>query len=260
MPGFRLTFLGTGTSVGVPMIGCVCATCTSEDPRDQRLRCSILVETPELCLLVDAGPDLRQQCLRARISRLDGVLITHPHADHVMGLDDLRRFTAGRDDTLRVFARASCLSALKKMFFYVFDGQNRYPGYFKPDPCVLEGKLDIGDLEVVPIGVEHGNVECVGFLFRYAGSSVLAYLPDCKHIPQAGMEALSGVDCLVIDGLRPRPHPTHMSIDEAVAISAELCPGMTWLTHLSHEVLHAREEEALPTGVNIAYDGLKLSL
>ena len=260
MPGFRLTFLGTGTSVGVPMIGCVCATCTSEDSRDQRLRCSILVERPELCLLVDAGPDLRQQCLRARISRLDGVLITHPHADHVMGLDDLRRFTAGRDDTLRVFARASCLSALKKMFFYVFDGQNRYPGYFKPDPCVLEGKLDIGDLEVVPIGVEHGNVECVGFLFRYAGSSVLAYLPDCKHIPQAGMEALSGVDCLVIDGLRPRPHPTHMSIDEAVAISAELCPGMTWLTHLSHEVLHAREEEALPTGVNIAYDGLKLSL
>ena len=260
MPGFRLTFLGTGTSVGVPMIGCVCATCTSEDSRDQRLRCSILVETPELCLLVDAGPDLRQQCLRASISRLDGVLITHPHADHVMGLDDLRRFTAGRDDTLRVFARASCLSALKKMFFYVFDGQNRYPGYFKPDPCVLEGKLDIGDLEVVPIGVEHGNVECVGFLFRYAGSSVLAYLPDCKHIPQAGMEALSGVDCLVIDGLRPRPHPTHMSIDEAVAISAELCPGMTWLTHLSHEVLHAREEEALPTGVNIAYDGLKLSL
>ncbi|MCP4849829.1 MAG: MBL fold metallo-hydrolase [Verrucomicrobiaceae bacterium] len=260
MSGFRFTFLGTGTSVGVPMIGCACETCSSEDPRDQRLRCSILVETPELCLLVDAGPDLRQQCLREGISRLDGVLITHPHADHVMGLDDLRRFTAGRDDTLRVFARASCLSALEKMFFYVFNGQNRYPGYFKPDPCVLEKQLNIGDLEVVPIGVEHGNVECVGFLFRYAGSSVLAYLPDCKHIPQAAMEALRGVDCLVIDALRQRPHPTHMSIDEAVAISAELSPGETWLTHLSHDVLHAREQETLPAGVNIAHDGLKLSL
>ena len=128
MPGFQFTFLGTGTSVGVPVIGCCCATCASEDPRDQRLRSSVLVETPQLCLLVDAGPDLRQQCLRAGITRLDGVLITHPHADHVMGLDDLRRFTAGQDDTLRVFARNSCLDALKKMFFYVFIGSNRYPG------------------------------------------------------------------------------------------------------------------------------------
>ena len=260
MSGFQFTFLGTGTSVGVPMIGCGCETCVSADSRDQRLRCSVLIETAELRLLVDAGPDLRQQCLRTGITSLDGVLITHPHADHVMGFDDLRRFTPGRDDTLRVFARASCFTALEKMFFYMFNGANRYPGYFKPDPCVLGDILEISDLEVVPIAVEHGNVECVGFLFRQAGRSILAYLPDCKRISNAGMEALSGVECLVIDALRGRAHPTHMSIDEAVAISAEICPGTTWLTHLSHEVLHAREQQTLPNGVNIAYDGLKLSL
>ncbi|MED5587130.1 MAG: MBL fold metallo-hydrolase [Verrucomicrobiota bacterium] len=260
MTGFEVTFLGTGTSVGVPVIGCGCETCRSEDPRDRRLRSSILVKTPQLCLLVDSGPDLRQQCLREGITTLDGVLITHPHADHVMGFDDLRRFTPGKDDRLRVFASTPCLDALKRMFFYMFNNANRFPGYFKPEPHVLEEKLGIGDLEITPIAVEHGNVECAGFLFRHEEKPVFAYLPDCKRIPRAGMEALAGVGCLVIDALRPRPHPTHMSIDEALAVAAELAPKQTWLTHVSHEVLHSREQDSLPDGVDIAYDGLQLML
>ena len=260
MTGFHVTFLGTGTSVGVPMIGCGCETCCSEDPRDHRLRSSILVKTPQLCLLVDSGPDLRQQLLREQVTMLDGVLITHPHADHVMGFDDLRRFTPGKDDMLPVFASSSCLDALKKMFFYMFNNAKRYPGYFKPEPRDLEGKLSIGDLDISPIPVEHGNVECMGFLFHYEGNPVFAYLPDCKRIPDASMKALSGVGCLVIDALRARPHPTHMSIEEALAVAVELAPAQTWLTHVSHEILHARERTALPDRVDFAYDGLQLRL
>ena len=260
MTGLSLTFLGTGTSVGVPMVGCECEICCSEDPRDKRLRCSVFIETPEARLLVDAGPDLRQQCLREGISHLDAVLITHPHADHIVGFDDLRRFTIGRDASLPVYARLSCLEVLKKMFFYVFNGENRYPGYFKPEPREIVGGFEIGATEVVPIPVEHGKVECVGFLFRREGRPVLAYLPDCKRVSDEGMALLEGVECLVIDALRDKPHPTHMSIDESVALAGVLSPRQTWLTHIAHQLSHERDEAALPEGVRIAYDGLRLAL
>lgn len=260
MNGLSLTFLGTGTSVGVPMVGCECEVCRSEDPRDQRLRCSVLIETPEARWLVDAGPDLRQQCLRERIGELDAVIFTHPHADHIVGFDDLRRFTAGRDASLPVYAQASCLRVLEHMFFYIFNGENRYPGYFKPAPQVIDGSFELGVTEVVPVPVEHGKVECVGYLFRRAGRSLLAYIPDCKRIPEAGMAVLEGVECLVIDALRDDPHPTHMCIDESVAVARELGAGQTWLTHIAHQVLHARDEPSLPRGVRIAYDGLRLEL
>ncbi len=261
MTGLTLTFLGTGTSVGVPMVGCRCETCTSDDPRDQRLRCSVLVESEGgSSWLIDAGPDLRQQCLREGITALDAVLITHPHADHVVGFDDLRRFTVGADETLPVYARPSCLEVLGKMFFYIFNGENRYPGYFKPEPVAVDGEFQLGGFEVVPVPVEHGKVECVGYLFRRGGEPLLAYIPDCKRISPEGMEALAGVDCLVIDALRRKPHPTHLSIDEALAVAGELSPGQTWLTHIAHEVLHARDGAGLPEGVQIAYDGLKLQL
>jgi len=212
MIGLNLTFLGTGTSVGVPMVGCECEVCRSEDPRDQRLRCSVLIETAEARWLVDAGPDLRQQCLRERIRELDAVIFTHPHVDHILGFDDLRRFTVGRDESLPVYAQASCLRILEQMFFYIFNGENRYPGYFKPDPQVIDGCFELGATEVVPIPVEHGKVECAGFLFRRGGRSLLAYIPDCKRIPEASMAALDGVECLVIDALRDDPHPTHMRL------------------------------------------------
>ena len=259
MADLKLTFLGTGTSVGIPVVGCDCETCTSEDPHDRRLRASVLVELPQAKVLVDCGPDLRQQCLNAGITELDAVLITHPHADHVTGFDDLRRFTVGAEDSIPVFARQSCLEVLERMFFYAFNGENRYVGYLKPEPRPVGGPFEFGGARIHPLAVDHGKVECVGYLFEVGGRKVLAYIPDCKRIQEEAMEALEGVECLVVDALRGEPHPTHMSFDESLDVARELEPRETWFTHIAHEVLHAREGARLPEGVQIAYDGLVLS-
>ena len=161
---------------------------------------------------------------------------------------------------MEIYARPSCLAVLEQMFFYLFNGENRYPGYFKPDTRAVEGPFTVGDVEIVPIDVEHGKVECIGYLFRVGGRSVLGYLPDVKTISPEGREALAGVDCLVLDGLRHQPHPTHLNIDEALATIAELAPGQAWLTHIAHQVMHAKLEAELPEGVRVAYDELQLQL
>lgn len=255
-----LTFLGTGTSVGVPIVGCDCAACTSDDPRDDRLRASVLVELPGAKALVDCGPDLRTQCLRAGITELDAVLVTHQHADHVAGFDDLRRFTVGADATLPVHARPGCLRALERMFDYAFNGENRYPGYLKPDPQPVTAPFQLGGATVHPLPVEHGKVECVGYLFELGGRKALAYIPDCKALRPEAEPLLAGVGCLVIDALRPKPHPTHLCFRESLAIAREAGAAATWFTHISHEVVHAEGEASLPEGVQIAYDGLVLTL
>jgi len=260
MQELEVIFLGSGTSVGVPMVGCTCEACESLDPKDKRLRSSILLKTDEKKVLVDCGPDLRQQCLREDVASLDAVLITHPHADHIMGLDDLRRFTPRADDTLPIYAQPSCIETLSTCFFYIFNGENRYPGYFKPDSIPVEGPFDLFQMKVIPVPVEHGKVECIGFTFYRDDAPILGYVPDCKKIHEEGMNALKNVDCLIIDGLRHTPHPTHISISEAVEISQELNAKQTWLTHISHDVMHERDESNLPDNVRIAYDGLKLSL
>jgi len=255
-----LTFLGTGTSVGVPIVGCDCPACSSDDPRDNRLRASVLVQLPEAKVLVDCGPDLRTQCLRAGITELDAVLVTHPHSDHVTGFDDLRRFTVGADEILPVHARPSCLEALVRMFGYAFNGENRYPGYFKPDPQPVTGAFEVGGAKVHPLPVEHGKVECIGYLFEIGGRKALAYIPDCKVVSPEAEALLEGVDCLVIDALRPKPHATHLSFGESLELSRALGAKATWFTHISHEVVHAEGEAELPEGVQIAYDGLQLEL
>ena len=260
MDEMEITFLGTGTSVGVPSIGCHCEVCESTDPKDKRLRSSIFIKTKEQSLLIDCGPDLRQQCLREGIESVDAVLITHPHADHIMGLDDLRRFTPKAEDTLPIYARPSCIQALSQCFFYIFNGENRYPGYFKPDAIPIEGPFKLSELKVIPIPVEHGKVECIGFAFYKNNVPLLGYIPDCKIIYEEGMNTLKDIECLVIDGLRHTPHPTHISVSEAVEISQELRAKKTWLTHISHEIMHGRDEANLPDNVRIAYDGLKLNL
>ena len=260
MQELEVIFLGSGTSVGVPMVGCTCEACESLDPKDKRLRSSILLKKDEKRVLVDCGPDLRQQCLREDVASLDAVLITHPHADHIMGLDDLRRFTPRADDTLPIYAQPSCIEALSTCFFYIFNGENRYPGYFKPDSIPVEGPFDLFQMKVIPVPVEHGKVECIGFTFYRDDAPILGYVPDCKKIHEEGMNSLKNVECLIIDGLRHTPHPTHISISEAVEISQELNAKQTWLTHISHDVMHERDESNLPDNVRIAYDGLKLSL
>lgn len=254
----EITFLGTGTSIGVPAIGCECAVCSSDDPKNQRLRSSIHVSTPEVALVVDTGPDFRQQCLREKIRHLDAVLFTHPHSDHLMGFDDLRRFTMDEDDHIAVHATGSCLERLHASYPYVFDGENRYRGYLKVDSRVIRGPFTVGDLEVTPLPVDHGKVETVGFLFARGGERLFAYLPDVKTLREESRPLLEGVPLLILDGLQPQSHWTHLSTGEAVALAQELGAATTWLTHLTCRVDYAAMEPTLPPGIRFAWDGLRL--
>ena len=255
-----LTFLGTGTSVGVPVIGCECGVCLSDEPKNRRLRSSVLLRVGALSLLVDSGPDLRQQALREGLQELDGVLYTHAHLDHVAGFDDLRAFCWRRDEPLPMHGTAACLASLKQMFGWAFSSANVHQGYVKPDARVVDGPFYYGALRVTPLPVEHAAVETIGYLFEQPGARRLAYLPDVKRIPPATMDLLRGVDVLVLDALRPAHHDTHFSLGEALAAAAESGAKETWLTHLGHENEHAQLSAALPPGVRVAWDGLKVSL
>lgn len=263
--GLTITFLGTGTSVGIPTVGCDCPVCTSDDSRNQRLRSSIFVEAPDRKFVVDTGPDFRQQCLRAGIREVDAAIFTHQHSDHIMGFDDLRRFSIGLDQTLPIYANAACLTQLKAAFSFAFDKGNWYPGYVKPVGHVVDGPFDLGETRITPLEVTHGKVDTIGFLFERAGRKIAAYIPDAKTISDAGMAALSGVECLIIDATKISPLPTHMNVEEALAVRQQVLdasgqPEQTWLTHIADEIDHATVEAGLPRGVRIAYDGLKLKL
>jgi phosphoribosyl 1,2-cyclic phosphate phosphodiesterase len=256
--GFSVTFLGTGTSVGVPVIGCGCGVCLSDDPRNKRLRSSILVETPEVTLLVDSGPDLRAQALREGFTRLDAVFYTHAHLDHVTGFDELRAFCWRREDPLPLHATASCLDALKRMFGWAFSAENTQKGYVKPGSRMLDGPVRYGDLEITPFEVEHGGIETVGYLFRHDGGSSFAYAPDLKRMPETSIALLRGVGVVALDALRNAPHPTHLTTDEALELISEIRPGQAWLTHLGHENDHACLAASLPPGIGVAHDGLRI--
>lgn len=254
----EITFLGTGTSVGVPMIGCDCETCRSADPRDKRLRSSIYVSTPEAAWVVDTGPDFRTQCLRENIRHLDAAIYSHPHMDHVTGFDDLRRFCIPEDAVIPVYGIPSCIEALKKMYYFSFSGMYRWRGYLKPEAHEISGPFMLGKTQIVPLPVTHGNVETIGFLFCRDGKKLCAYLSDMKSAPPETIELMRGVDTLIVDALRHTPHSTHMTFEEALAFREKVAARQTWFTHIMCEILHAREEPKLPHGVKIAYDGLKL--
>lgn len=259
MPHFELTFLGTGTSIGVPAIGCDCETCHSSDPRDKRSRCSIWCRTPEAAWVVDTGPDFRSQCLRAGIRKLDAALYTHAHMDHVTGFDELRRFTVEQDHYMPIHATPACLATLERMFEYAFNGENRYRGYLKPWPMPIHGSFKLGETEVTPLPVQHGKVVTIGYLFTQAGEKLCAYMPDCKTVCDESLAAMEGVDTLIIDALRFSPHPTHMSVEESLAVVELLKPRQSFFTHFQCEVNHARDEPKMPSHVRFAYDGLKLA-
>jgi phosphoribosyl 1,2-cyclic phosphate phosphodiesterase len=259
MAEFIITFLGTGTSLGVPMVGCECRVCQSIDPRDRRTRSSIYLETPECAWVIDTGPDFRAQALRERVTRVDAVVFTHSHTDHIMGLDDLRPFCFGGRD-LPVHAAPETMRDLERVFVFAFNGQNRWPGYLRPLPRVIDGPFPLGETELIPIPVRHGRTQVHGYLFRRKGEALAAYFSDCKEVPAEARAQLRGVRHLIIDALRHAEHPTHMNVEEALALAAELAPGQTWFTHLSHDLAHAETEAGLPPGVRIAYDGLKIEL
>lgn len=260
MDSYEITFLGTGTSIGVPVIGCDCEVCRSDDPKNNRLRSSILVRSPGGALVVDTGPDFRQQCLREGITELDAALFTHAHSDHVMGFDDLRRFTTGEHAALDIFANRSCMDRLMTAFAYAFDGQNRYFGYLKPTPHIIDGPFEVCDWQVNPLPVLHGKVDTIGFHFLSPRGDRFAYIPDAKSLCPATLSMIEDVPLLILDGLQLREHNTHLSIPESIEIARSVRARQTWLTHFSCRVNYRTLEPELPDSIGLAWDGLKIEL
>ncbi len=263
----EITLLGTGTSVGVPIIGCGCAVCTSDDPRDTRLRTSahVVARTASgpVHLQIDAGPDFRQQALANGIGAVDALLVTHEHFDHVVGLDDLRPFFFRDRTPIPVLATRRTADALAQMFGYIFrDGT--YPGVSKLELQPLAPEAGATTLasrttpeatvDVVPVPLFHGGLPILGWRI-----GPLAYLTDVSRVPESSFALLEDVDVLVLDGLRPTAHPTHLSFAEAAEVAARIGARETWLVHMTHDVLHANADTALPEGVRLGYDGLQIT-
>ena len=253
----RLRFLGTGTSFGVPVIGCRCAVCASGDPRDRRTRHAVLLEDGGRRVLVDTPPELRLQLVGAGVGRVDAVWYTHCHADHTHGVDDLRAFSVLRSDVLPVYGSVDCVATLMQRFDYVFDPCIRpIEGTTKPEAelrvFAAYQPVDVGGFTMTPLPVPHGHVQAYGF--RCGG---LGYVTDAKELPARTLEALAGVRTLVLNALwYGEPHPTHFTVEEAVEAARAVGAERTYLTHLSHRVGHAELERRLPPGVLPAYDGL----
>ncbi len=247
----ELTFLGTGTSTGVPVIGCDCEVCQSPDPRDVRLRCSVVVRTDTTTVLVDTSPDLRAQVLRDRFDRFDAVLFTHAHADHTAGLDELRRYNAMQQEHVQLWSDAATAQSLRERFAYTFVDQ--YPVYGVIPDLVLneiDGPFRIGDLDIQPIPVMHGRLPILGFRF---GS--IAYLTDVKSIPDRSWELLQDLDVLVLTALRQKPHAAHLALEEALVVAESLRPRHTLFTHIAHEMgRYAAVAPMLPEGAMLSHD------
>jgi phosphoribosyl 1,2-cyclic phosphate phosphodiesterase len=254
----KLTFLGTGTSFGVPQIGCSCAVCRSTDPRDKRTRVGAVIEDKGTRLLIDTPPELRLQLIAAGITDVDAVLFTHDHADHTHGIDDIRAISIRHSTPLPFYGPAETMESLNKKFRYVFDpAMKPLPGTFKPEGSVhvLEaGKIErIGDLEVLPLEVPHGRIRVFGYRVGQVG-----YVTDAKSIPPAAMRALADVEVLVLNALFRTEHPTHLSFDQAIAVARDIGAERTYITHLTHDHAHADLESELPDGIYPAFDGLQV--
>jgi phosphoribosyl 1,2-cyclic phosphate phosphodiesterase len=253
-PPLKITVLGSGTSVGVPTVGCHCAVCTSSDPRDKRLRPSVLLSYEGRRVLIDTTPDFRTQALRVNLERLDAVVFTHSHADHIMGLDDVRPYNFRQKGQIPIYAAADTMAAIHRCFLYIFDGGQKESNVPQLACHVINGaSFDLFGLEFLPIPILHGSATIYGFRFGDA-----AYLTDHSDIPEQSLEALRGLDVLFLDALRHKPHPTHSTVDRSIRTAENLAPRRAFFTHISHDLPHERTESLLPPNVRLAYDGLEL--
>jgi phosphoribosyl 1,2-cyclic phosphate phosphodiesterase len=251
----RVTFLGTGTSTGVPVVGCRCADCTSADPRNQRLRQSVSIEAGGKHFLIDTTPDLRLQLLRHPIPRLDFVLFTHSHSDHLMGLDDIRPFNFRQRQPIHAFASPHTAKAVRRAFAYIWEDSQLGGGKPQLELHEIEDAFTHEGIDIVPLPVSHGNWTILGYRI-----GPFAYITDTNGIPPATMRLLEGVDTLALDGLRVAPaHSTHFTIGEATDVAQQIGARITYLIHLTHEVDHERVEATLPPNVRLAWDGLELT-
>jgi phosphoribosyl 1,2-cyclic phosphate phosphodiesterase len=251
----KITFLGTGTSQGVPVIACDCNTCLSSDQHDKRLRTSVLIETSEATIVIDAGPDFRQQMLTEHVHRLDAILLTHEHKDHIAGLDDVRAFNYKSQDAIDIYSEERVQKVLKKEFSYVFS-EYQYPGVPKMrlNP-VPEHGFNVSNIQIIPVRVFHYRLPVYGFRIGN-----FAYITDANYIPEESKEKLYGVKYLVINALRKEKHISHFSLREAMDIIREVSPKKAYITHISHQMgLHDAVSKELPPGIMLAYDGLSFS-
>ncbi len=247
----RLTMLGSGTSMGVPSLGCGCRVCRSTDPHDNRTRPSLLLSADGRNILIDTSPDFRQQALRAGLGRLDAVLYTHGHADHILGLDDIRPFNMKQHERVPVYASGQTLAILTRTFAYIFDETPTLSTVPAVELREITGPFEAAGVEFQPVPARHGNTDVLGFRFGRA-----AYLTDFSEIPAASMEQLLGLDDLILSALRDKPHPMHSTVANSLEIVREVKPRRAWFTHISHDLPHEETNARLPENVRMGYDGL----
>jgi phosphoribosyl 1,2-cyclic phosphate phosphodiesterase len=264
----KIIVLGSGTSQGIPIVGCSCAACTSKNPKDKRLRVSVYIEIPlpnpprrggnyRLKILIDTSPDFRQQMLLNKITDLDAVLYTHYHADHIMGLDDIRQINQIHKKSINLYGNAETIENIRRSFSYIFD-PNTYRGGGIPDvvtKIITLDKFYIGGVEIVPVEYMHGPTVVYGFRIGN-----FAYLTDCSMIPDKEFSKLKGLKVLILDALRYRKHATHFSFDEAIEASRKIGAEKTYFTHMTHDIVHDESSAKLPAGIELAYDGLEIEL
>ena len=248
-----LTVLGSGTSMGVPTIGCGCAVCRSSDLHDRRLRPSIMLEFNRAVVVIDTTPDFRTQAIREGIRQLDAVLYTHAHADHVLGLDDLRPLSYHRPEKIPLYAKPEAVEVIRNMFRYIFEATYEFGGLARVELHCISGPLKLFGACFVPVKVLHGNAEIIGFRFGSA-----AYLTDFSEIPAESFTLLNDLDILFLDALRHKPHPTHSTVDNSLKIVERVKPKRAFFTHICHDLPHEATNTALPPHVRLSYDGMKL--
>ncbi|MFZ3216865.1 MAG: MBL fold metallo-hydrolase [Candidatus Acidiferrales bacterium] len=255
MTSLQLTVLGSGTSMGVPTLGCHCVVCDSTDAHDKRTRPSVLLAYGGHNVVIDTAPDFRAQAMREGIDRLDAVLYTHAHADHILGLDDIRPYNLKQGGVVPIYASRSAQETLRRQFAYVFDDAPTESSVPAVEMHTIDGRFELFGLGITPVAAQHGSQPVLGFRFGKA-----AYLTDFSSVPDASKALLQGLDDFILDALRYTPHPMHSNVEQSLALVAELKPKRAWFTHICHDLGHAAANARLPNGVRLAYDGLKFEV